>query len=104
MVFLEKIYGRGGNAPKEAKYSDQKKNAFDFLCLQEEFSCLEDALPETDVLYMTRIQKERFSSLEEFDQVLYIGPVVRIIKEGEGVINKLVMQHILAIKGRNLDF
>jgi hypothetical protein len=53
---------------------------------------------------MTRIQKERFSSLEEFDQVLYIGPVVRIFKEGEGVINKLVMQHILAIKGRNLDF
>ena len=89
---------------KKQNIQTRKKNAFDFLCLQEEFSCLEDALPETDVLYMTRIQKERFSSLEEFDQVLYIGPVVRIIKEGEGVINKLVMQHILAIKGRNLDF
>ena len=27
---------------------------------QEDFSCLEDALPETDVLYMTRIQRERY--------------------------------------------
>jgi aspartate carbamoyltransferase catalytic subunit len=59
---------------KKQNIQTRKKNAFDFLCLQEEFSCLEDALPETDVLYMTRIQKERFSSLEEFDQVLYIGP------------------------------
>lgn len=54
---------------KKQNIQTRKKNAFDFLCLQEEFSCLEDALPETDVLYMTRIQKERFSSLEEFDQV-----------------------------------
>ena len=61
----------GGKKMLQKKQNNQtrKKNAFDFLCLQEEFSCLEDALPETDVLYMTRIQKERFSSLEEFDQV-----------------------------------
>ena len=54
---------------KKQNIQTRKKNAFDFLCLQEEFSCLENAPPETDVLYMTRIQKERFSSLEEFDQV-----------------------------------
>ncbi|XP_076085937.1 multifunctional protein CAD-like [Mytilus galloprovincialis] len=35
---------------------------------QEEFSSLEDALPETDVLYMTRIQKERFSSSDQFEK------------------------------------
>jgi carbamoyl-phosphate synthase/aspartate carbamoyltransferase/dihydroorotase len=35
---------------------------------QEEFASLEDALPDTDVLYMTRIQKERFSSLEEYEK------------------------------------
>lgn len=29
---------------------------------------MEEALPETDVLYMTRIQKERFSSLEEYNK------------------------------------
>lgn len=29
---------------------------------------LEDALRETDVLYVTRIQRERFSSPEEYDK------------------------------------
>lgn len=36
---------------------------------QTNFSSLEDALPETDVLYMTRIQRERFSTQQEYDQV-----------------------------------
>ncbi|XP_067125336.1 multifunctional protein CAD [Centruroides vittatus] len=35
---------------------------------QEEFFSLEAAIPETDVLYMTRIQKERFTSLDEFNK------------------------------------
>lgn len=37
--------------------------------LQEEFDSIEEALPETDVLYMTRIQKERFASGEEYKAV-----------------------------------
>ena len=37
---------------------------------QEEMSSLEDALIDTDVLYMTRIQKERFTSLQEYEQVM----------------------------------
>lgn len=36
---------------------------------QEEFSSIEEALPDTDVLYMTRIQKERFASEEEYKAV-----------------------------------
>lgn len=32
-----------------------------------ELTSLEEALPETDVLYMTRIQKERFASEEEYN-------------------------------------
>lgn len=36
---------------------------------QEEFDSIEEALPETDVLYMTRIQKERFASEEEYKAV-----------------------------------
>ncbi|CAN8005822.1 unnamed protein product, partial [Ixodes pacificus] len=36
---------------------------------QEEIASLEAALPDTDVLYMTRIQKERFSSAEEYEKV-----------------------------------
>ncbi|XP_017891832.1 CAD protein [Ceratina calcarata] len=36
---------------------------------QVKFTTLEDALPDTDVLYMTRIQKERFTTQEEYDKV-----------------------------------
>ncbi|GLH01102.1 CAD protein [Gryllus bimaculatus] len=36
---------------------------------QQEFRSLEEALPDTDVLYMTRIQRERFSSQEEYEKV-----------------------------------
>ncbi|XP_015120937.1 CAD protein [Diachasma alloeum] len=36
---------------------------------QEKFSSLEEVLPDTDVLYMTRIQRERFHSQEEYDRV-----------------------------------
>lgn len=35
---------------------------------QEEFDSIEEALLDTDVLYMTRIQKERFDSKEEYDR------------------------------------
>uniref|UniRef100_A0A8C2RFB8 Dihydroorotase n=1 Tax=Capra hircus TaxID=9925 RepID=A0A8C2RFB8_CAPHI len=34
---------------------------------QEEFESIEEALPDTDVLYMTRIQKERFGSTQEYE-------------------------------------
>lgn len=36
---------------------------------QEEVQSLEKALEDTDVLYMTRIQKERFKSEEEYNEV-----------------------------------
>ncbi|XP_074041253.1 carbamoyl-phosphate synthetase 2, aspartate transcarbamylase, and dihydroorotase rudimentary isoform X1 [Leptinotarsa decemlineata] len=35
---------------------------------QEEYSSLEQVLPDTDVLYMTRIQRERFDSQEEYNE------------------------------------
>ncbi|KAK6990467.1 CAD protein [Biomphalaria glabrata] len=35
---------------------------------QESFQSLEDALPDTDVLYMTRIQKERFENIEAYNE------------------------------------
>uniref|UniRef100_A0A8C5SN20 Multifunctional protein CAD n=1 Tax=Laticauda laticaudata TaxID=8630 RepID=A0A8C5SN20_LATLA len=44
---------------------------FDFVASkgikQEEFENIEEALPDTDVLYMTRIQKERFASVQEYE-------------------------------------
>lgn len=36
---------------------------------QKEFARLEAVLPETDVLYVTRVQKERFENPEDYDQV-----------------------------------
>lgn len=39
------------------------------LLPQEEFGSIEEALPDTDVLYMTRIQKERFHCAEEYEAV-----------------------------------
>lgn len=36
---------------------------------QSEHSLLEPVLPETDVLYVTRVQKERFSDPEEYESV-----------------------------------
>jgi aspartate carbamoyltransferase catalytic subunit len=36
---------------------------------QSEYSNLEEALVETDVLYVTRVQKERFASEEEYESV-----------------------------------
>ncbi|XP_055680705.1 CAD protein [Lutzomyia longipalpis] len=35
---------------------------------QKTYNSLEEVLPETDVLYMTRIQKERFSSEDEYNK------------------------------------
>jgi len=38
--------------------------------------CLEDALKTTDVLYVTRIQKERFTSIEEYDAAVTQVPPI----------------------------
>lgn len=60
---------------------------------QEEFNSIEEALPETDVLYMTRIQKERFSSEEEykacFDQFILTPHIMTSAKR------KMVVMHPL---------
>jgi aspartate carbamoyltransferase len=36
---------------------------------QEEHETLDEVLPETDVLYVTRVQRERFDNLKEYEQV-----------------------------------
>ena len=37
---------------------------------QTSYSSIDEALPDTDVLYMTRIQKERFQSAEDYEAVV----------------------------------
>lgn len=36
---------------------------------QEEFSTIDECLTNTDVLYVTRVQKERFKSVDEYEKV-----------------------------------
>jgi carbamoyl-phosphate synthase/aspartate carbamoyltransferase/dihydroorotase len=36
---------------------------------QAEFNSLTDVLPQTDVLYVTRVQKERFENPEDYEKV-----------------------------------
>ncbi len=36
---------------------------------QKEYVVLDEVLPETDVLYVTRVQRERFDNLEEYEKV-----------------------------------
>uniref|UniRef100_A0A7N8X845 Carbamoyl-phosphate synthetase 2, aspartate transcarbamylase, and dihydroorotase n=1 Tax=Mastacembelus armatus TaxID=205130 RepID=A0A7N8X845_9TELE len=60
---------------------------------QEEFESIEEALPDTDVLYMTRIQKERFASEEEytacFGQFILTPHIMTVAKK------KMVVMHPL---------
>jgi aspartate carbamoyltransferase len=52
---------------------------------QREFTSLEEPLPDTDVLYATRVQKERFEDPEEYEKVkgsYIISPqTMRVAKE-----------------------
>lgn len=58
-------------APDQLKLPDyMKKEVCDITDLEyKEVSTLEEAMPELDVLYMTRVQKERFFDEDEFDRV-----------------------------------
>jgi aspartate carbamoyltransferase len=37
--------------------------------VQKEYTTLDEVLPQTDVLYVTRVQKERFENLDEYESV-----------------------------------
>ncbi len=51
--------------PKYVKYEVLEKNGMDYV----ETTSLEEAIPELDVLYMTRIQRERFDSFDEYERL-----------------------------------
>uniref|UniRef100_A0A6Q2X2Q7 Multifunctional protein CAD n=1 Tax=Esox lucius TaxID=8010 RepID=A0A6Q2X2Q7_ESOLU len=60
---------------------------------QEEFESIEEALPDTDVLYMTRIQKERFASEEEYNACF--GQFILTPHIMTGAKRKMVVMHPL---------
>ena len=51
--------------PKYVKYEVLDKNGMEYV----ETTSLEDAIPQLDVLYMTRIQQERFDSFDEYERL-----------------------------------
>ena len=51
--------------PNYIKYEVLQKNGMEYV----ETTSLEDAIPELDVLYMTRIQRERFDSHDEYERL-----------------------------------
>ncbi len=54
-------------APEELRVPDYVKEAMDKAGADwEEFESLEDAMPQLDILYMTRVQKERFFNEEDY--------------------------------------
>ncbi len=58
-------------SPEELKLPDYiRQNVLDAEEIPyEEITSLEDAMPQLDVLYMTRIQRERFDSAEEYERL-----------------------------------
>jgi len=51
--------------PNYVKYEVLDKNGMEYI----ETTSLEEAMPELDVLYMTRIQRERFDSFDEYERL-----------------------------------
>ncbi|MDR1980765.1 MAG: aspartate carbamoyltransferase [Tannerellaceae bacterium] len=58
-------------APDELRMPDEQKNLCDKLHLPyTEHTCFtEEIINRTDILYMTRVQRERFTDLEEYERV-----------------------------------
>ena len=51
--------------PKYVKYEVLDKNGMEYV----ETTSLDGAMPELDILYMTRIQRERFDSFDEYERL-----------------------------------
>ena len=56
-------------APEELKLPEYVKNEFLNEDNYREVSDLDEAIPELDILYMTRVQEERFASREEYERL-----------------------------------
>ncbi|MDR0430890.1 MAG: aspartate carbamoyltransferase [Tannerellaceae bacterium] len=58
-------------APEELRMPEEQKNICDKLNIPytEHTDFTEDIINKTDILYMTRVQRERFTDLEEYERV-----------------------------------
>lgn len=58
-------------APEELKMPDEQKRACEMkqIRYEEHVAFTEDIINQTDILYMTRVQRERFTDLVEYERV-----------------------------------
>lgn len=70
---------------------------------QEQFNRLDPILAETDVLYVTRVQKERFDNIEEYEKVKNVYVITpEIMKDAK---DKMIVMHPLPRVGEiSMDF
>ena len=84
--------------PKHVKYEVLDKYGMEYV----ETTSLEDALPELDVLYMTRIQRERFDSFDEYerlkDSYILTEEKMQLAKETMRVLHPLPRVNEISVK------
>ena len=84
--------------PKHVKYEVLDKYNMEYV----ETTSLEDALPELDVLYMTRIQRERFDSFDEYerlkDSYVLTAEKMKLAKDTMRVLHPLPRVNEISVK------
>jgi len=84
--------------PKHVKYEVLDKYGMEYV----ETTSLEEALPELDVLYMTRIQRERFDSFDEYerlkDSYVLTAEKMKLAKETMRVLHPLPRVNEISVK------
>ena len=87
--------------PKHLKYEVLDKYGMEYV----ETTSLEEAMPELDVLYMTRIQRERFDSYDEYerlkDSYVLTAEKMNLAKETMRVLHPLPRVNEISVKVDN---
>ncbi len=87
--------------PKYVKYEVLDKNAMEYV----ETTSLDAAMPKLDVLYMTRIQRERFDSFDEYerlkDSYILTEEKMKLAKETMRVLHPLPRVNEISVKVDN---
>ena len=87
--------------PKYVKYEVLDKNGLEYV----ETASLEEAMPELDVLYMTRIQRERFDSFDEYerlkDSYILTAEKMELAKDTMRVLHPLPRVNEISVKVDN---
>ena len=70
---------------------------------QAEFASLDTVLPETDVLYVTRVQKERFENTDEYEKVKDVYVIDPAVMQAARQ-NMIVMHPLPRVTEISMDF